>query len=250
MRQAQAQTPVGLPSSIRRVLGLSLRSSLYVLMTLALTVLGYLLSAELCMHFPRFREFPNTGPIRIYVQSNGVHTDLVLPAQSPALDWRQIFPASDFPDAKLVESADWVTLGWGDEGFFLNTPSWQDLKLSTALTALSARAPSVLHVEYLSEASRSQSEMHALNIDMEQLKRLTAYVQNSVHVASSGRAQPLPQHYHQTDAFFRAKGHYSLVHTCNTWTGAALAEAQIQIGAWTPFARNVMGSLRAEKPAH
>ena len=222
---------------------------MYGVATVIAFVLGYVFSAELCAWMPRHAAFTNDGPIRIFVQSNGVHTDLVLPVRSDQFDWRDLFKANDFPQATLVHSADWITLGWGDAGFYLNTPSWSELKFSTALNALSTRAPSVLHVEYLSEATRVQFEMHALQISAAQLEVLRRYVEKSIALDTQGKAQTLHAHYTESDAFFLANGHYSLLRTCNTWTGSGLLEAQIQVGAWTPFARNVMASLPAQAPA-
>lgn len=204
---------------------------------------GYVLGAEICSWLPRHQDFANSGPIQIYVQSNGVHTDLVLPAYQADLDWRSVFEARHFPTPVAAQSADWIAVGWGDQGFFLSTPSWSELTLSTTIGALSARAPSVLHVEYLSEAQRQHYTMHPLQIDASQLRALTDYVRATVHLDARGKAQALSAHYHDRDAFFLAHGHYSVVRTCNTWTGSALSHAQIQIGAWTPFERNVMRSL-------
>ncbi|MEJ8631383.1 DUF2459 domain-containing protein [Sphingomonas sp. I4] len=38
----------------------------------------------------------------------------------------------------------------------------------------------------------------------------------------------------------RGKGRYSAAHTCNNWTGNALAAAGVRMGWWTPFPWTVM----------
>lgn len=220
------------------------RATCYGLIAVLAFVLSYVLIAELCTWLPRNQDFANNGPILIYVHSNGVHTDLVLPVRSLELDWRTLFEARHFPHSPAVQSADWILLGWGDEGFYLNTPSWSDLKLGTALRALSGNAGTLLHVEYLSEAQRQRYPMHPLWIDAERLRTLTRFVRDSATM-DDGEAQSVAGHYSNSDAFFRAKGHYSLLQTCNTWTGAALAQARIQVSAWPPFAHNLMRSLPA-----
>jgi hypothetical protein len=42
-------------------------------------------------------------------------------------------------------------------------------------------------------------------------------------------------HYGHNDAFFQANGHYSLLQTCNTWTGAGLRAAGVKVSRWTPL---------------
>ena len=69
----------------------------------------------------------------IYLLSNDVHTDIVLPVQTDLLDWREIFPTSDVKSKDTTYN--WVGIGWGDKGFYLNTPEWKDLTAKTALVA-------------------------------------------------------------------------------------------------------------------
>lgn len=41
--------------------------------------------------------------------------------------------------------------------------------------------------------------------------------------------------YGLADTFYAAKGTYSLLYTCNNWTGDALKAAGVRTGWWTPF---------------
>lgn len=42
-------------------------------------------------------------------------------------------------------------------------------------------------------------------------------------------------HYGANDAFFEARGHYSLFETCNEWTRRGLAAAGVRVPVWAPF---------------
>ncbi|MFM7331368.1 MAG: DUF2459 domain-containing protein, partial [Brachymonas sp.] len=42
-------------------------------------------------------------------------------------------------------------MGWGDRNFFLNTPTWDDLTLSTALNATFGLGSAALHINYYKE---------------------------------------------------------------------------------------------------
>jgi hypothetical protein len=46
-----------------------------------------------------------------------------------------------------------------------------------------------------------------------------------------------------TDAFFPARGHFSIFRTCNVWLGETLRAAGIPFGLWTPANWSVTLSL-------
>jgi hypothetical protein len=43
-----------------------------------------------------------------------------------------------------------------------------------------------------------------------------------------------------SDVFYEGDGGYNAFYTCNEWAGAALREAGVRVGAWTPFSQSVM----------
>ncbi|HBO38902.1 MAG TPA: hypothetical protein DD638_09600, partial [Pasteurellaceae bacterium] len=59
--------------------------------------------------------------ITIYLLSNGVHTDLVMPSKTEQKDWTSVFAAENTLGG-LPEQ--WIAVGWGDKGFYLETPTW------------------------------------------------------------------------------------------------------------------------------
>jgi len=54
-----------------------------------------------------------------------------------------------------------------------------------------------------------------------------------------GPLKPIPG-YGGDDVFYAAHGRYSLVHSCNAWTGDHLRAIGVRIGAWTPAEHHVM----------
>lgn len=71
--------------------------------------------------------------VTIAVISNGVHTDIAVPAKNDIEDWTKLFPYSDVRNAD--SSYRYASFGWGDKGFYIETPTWADLKASTAVKA-------------------------------------------------------------------------------------------------------------------
>src|SRR6478735_3529358 len=87
--------------------------------------------------------------IKLFVISNGVHTDIVLPVKTACKDWTTLFPRDKF---SLSDSSyNYISFGWGDKGFYLNTPNWSDLKISTAFKAAFGLSETAMHVSYVKE---------------------------------------------------------------------------------------------------
>ena len=155
---------------------------------------------------------PPARGITIFVQSNGVHTGVVLPDGTGR----------------------WRAYGWGDRRFYLETERWADVRPTTVLVALTGSGATVMHVEVLGDFA-PDAYWRPLVVRPAEFRRLHAYV--AATLADEGRAVG---GYGPDDAFYPARGRYSAFVTCNVWTGRALAAAGIRVGRWTPFADDVM----------
>ncbi len=174
---------------------------------------------------------PETG-ITIYVSDNGIHTSLILPMETLQKNWRLRAPASDLR-AKDTQF-DWVMFGWGDQDFYVETPTWSDLRPGTALSAFIGSGQTVIHVDHL----RSP-----IDIEMIEPVRLTPAQYAKLTQSIDAQFAPISTAiagYGDYDAFYPAEGRYSLAHTCNVWTGNRLSDAGVKVGAWSPFAEGVM----------
>lgn len=174
---------------------------------------------------------PVTG-VRIYVESNGVHTGLVMPANAAGVDWDAAFPAADIADPRFARLG-WVAVGWGDRVFYTETPHWSDLRPRTVLRAAIGGGPTVLHVEHVGEPPKGDEE-RAVTLTPDQYRRLAAFIR-----ASRGPGGRVAPGYGAYDVFYDARGSYNALVTCNEWTGRALRTAGVRVGAWTPFPLDV-----------
>ena len=72
----------------------------------------------------------------IYLTTNGVHLDVVIPVRH--LD-------SLLLSGMKYETTDkYLSFGWGDENFYINTPTWEDLTFTNAFKSLFLKS-TVLH---------------------------------------------------------------------------------------------------------
>ena len=184
---------------------------------------------------------PERG-ITIFVRSNGIHTWIVMPKVTGEMDWRPYAQPAHLRDPRWGR-ADHVAIGYGNREFYLNTPTWADLSVKTAALALFGRGPTLLHVEHV-DRPRAEEWQRPIRITPAQYRRLAGYIQRRFRLDAGGRPIPvLGRGYNDWDMFYEANGGYSLILTCNEWTGRALRAAGVRVGLWTPFEQSIMWRL-------
>ncbi|MCD6066994.1 MAG: hypothetical protein K0S33_1820 [Bacteroidetes bacterium] len=181
----------------------------------------------------------NTIPI--YIKSNGVHTDIVVPATNSIVNWRDTFAVNTFE--KVDSTFQYLSFGWGDKGFYLDTPTWDDLKASTAFKALFFMSNTAMHVTYRKKEPQLNEDCVQLLISEEIYKKLCTEISSSFKRADSKIQLIALPGYGDNDNFYEAEGTYSFLKTCNVWTGQCLKNSDICVGFWTPFDWNVLGSV-------
>lgn len=182
--------------------------------------------------------------VEIFVYSNGVHTDVVMPVKTSLIDWSQVV-RYDHTQANDPRYG-YVGIGWGDKGFYLDTPTWADLKVSTALRAAFWLSSSAMHATFYRAADLAPNpDCVALRLTQRQYAQLVAYIQNSFRHDAAGRVQLIAGHsYGRDDAFYEAHRVYSIFYTCNTWANNALKISGQKACLWTPAERGIMGLYR------
>ena len=180
---------------------------------------------------------PETG-VRIYVESNGIHTGLVVPMVAEGVDWRDLLRPEDLRDPRYAAYSH-VSIGWGERTFYLETPTWGDVRLKTVAAAAIGSDRTVMHVDHVPEP-RVDADVRAIILRPEEYRRLADFIHASFK--KEGGQRPAHQYgYAAYDSFYDAHGHYSAITTCNAWTGDALRHAGVRVGAWTPFPVTVLG---------
>ncbi|HTD04631.1 TIGR02117 family protein [Undibacterium sp.] len=210
------------------------------------SLLAYIAIAYALLLFPLNATAPGAAAaVQAYVITNDVHTDLVFPLRSSTVDWEQYFPKKDF--AAVPADAAYIAIGWGDRDFYLNTPEWKDLTFARAVGALAGRHATVLHVSYLRRADLQQ-HAYRLALNAENYRTLVDYVLASAEMTDR-QLRPVPNSHQDTqDAFYEARGKYSLFNTCNSWVGDGLRRAGVKVSRWTPFDTLVVWHLARYKP--
>jgi uncharacterized protein (TIGR02117 family) len=176
----------------------------------------------------------------VLVLSNPIHTDIALPVDAAMLERFGFLRDGDLEiDSPGVR---YLVFGWGGRSFYTETPTWADLKPLPLLKGITLDR-SVMHVALAGEIPLAHADVTALALSDDGYRRLVDFILAGF-ARENGNVVPLRgQSYGSDDAFFEAKGSFTAVMGCNTWTAAALRAAGLATGWWTPLPRLLSASL-------
>jgi uncharacterized protein (TIGR02117 family) len=176
---------------------------------------------------------PERG-VEIFVETNGVHTAIVMPLATPQKDWQAEFPASDVavPNGHYTH----ISVSWGEREVFLHTPTWANLSPITVLRIVLTGGQGVLHVAHYVRPA-PDATMRPLRLSEAGYTRLVRRIELEIPPQAGRR---IYRGYGRDDVFYDGLGHYTVFRTCNQWTSDMLAAAGVRTGQWTPFAGGVM----------
>jgi uncharacterized protein (TIGR02117 family) len=191
----------------------------------------YFTTAFLLTLFPTKPKNSNQNQI-IYLIYNDMHSDIVLELNATNTDWKK------YLSPLLQYKNGYLSFGWGDKETYINTPTWNELSISTTLKALFVNTPSLMHVSHISDINDYQA-IKKIHISKEQLTALEKNILKSFDLNADKNYKA----YSHDDLFYPSNYKYNLFNTCNTWTGETLREANISMSYWTPLSQNVIDSL-------
>jgi uncharacterized protein (TIGR02117 family) len=181
---------------------------------------------------------PDRG-ITIYLANNGVHADLVLPANAQGLDWRPLLSKSDARN--VPANSEWIAFGAGERRVYLETPTWGDLSAKTAAIALTG-GERVMHVQWVRDPAYAAKE---IRLSPEQYRRLWASIRSEFQLSGDGK--PIRMNhpgYGFGDAFYHGIGKANAISTCNQWSADRLRVAGVKAPLWSPFVQGLVWRYR------
>lgn len=161
----------------------------------------------------------------IYLSTNGVHLDMIIPIEN--------VDSLVLPGIKHDRNEKYLSFGWGDENFYINTPTWGDLTLKNAFNAMFLKSSTLMHV---TRYKQKRSDWVEIKVNESELKKLNNYLLNTFETNENGMKIILKnQGYSSIDDFYKSKGSYSCFKTCNSWVNIGFKESGLKSCLWTPF---------------
>jgi uncharacterized protein (TIGR02117 family) len=205
---------------------------------LAGSIVIYFLFAIIFSAIPVQKEKNHPEEISIYISTNGMHTDFIFPVKSEEIDWSREVKFSDTKGKDSIQQ--YIAVGWGDKGFFLNVPDWNHVKFSVAFKAASGLSSTAIHTTYLKKVTEDD-QCKKILISKSQYKRLIRYIQKDFKTDKNGNFIMIKTDntYGVSDSFYEARGTYNVLFTCNTWANSALKQAGMKACLWTPIQQGI-----------
>ncbi len=193
----------------------------FLIIPILYTIVALVLSTITIKRKTANTNFNNT----IYLNTNGVHLDIVMPIKN----------LNNFVlhDLKYTKNDKFLAFGWGEEDFYINTPTWQDLTFKNAFKALFLKNSTLVHI---SRYKRKRLDWVAIKISDAELKKLNNYFLNTFKTGKNNSKTILKnKSYSLRDNFYKATGSYSCFKTCNSWVNKGFKESGLKACFWTPF---------------
>ncbi len=205
-------------------------------------IILYVLVAIAISYIPVNKKAKDIAEVEIYILTNGVHTDIVVPFKHEVMDWSTYLNPA-LTEGK-IENPAWVAFGWGDKGFYLQTPEWADLKASVAFKAATGLSESAMHVTYYNRVKEGD-DCVKINISKAHYKKMIAYIHDSFDRKNNAYQLIITdQNYGTNDLFYEAKGSYSLFYTCNTWANNVLKKGNQKAALFTLLDKGIFYHYR------
>jgi uncharacterized protein (TIGR02117 family) len=181
------------------------------------------------------------GSRLVLVLSNPIHTDIALPVEGDILSRFGFLRDGDLDIDK--PGLRYLVIGRGGRSFYTETPTWADLKPMPLLKGITLDR-AVMHVVLAGDIPLAHADVTALALSDAGYDRLVEFILAGF-ARADGKEMPLAgASYGDDDAFFEATGYFTALMGCNTWTAAALRDAGLATGFWTPLPPFLSASLR------
>ena len=216
-------------SRVRKRLRKLLKYGLVALGVLVAASVVYLGAAVVLAFVPVNEDFENAAEgIEIYLLSNGVHVDFVLPVRSPSIDWSELIPREQFVNVDS-KSYRYLAFGWGDRAFYIETPAWSDVRVTTVAMAMLWPTSATMHVESIRQEPVVGELTRRVVLSRARYETLFEAIRESFRTTAKGQVIPIPgKSYGDTDNFYEGTGSYHAFNTCNMWTNRVLKETGVR----------------------
>ena len=170
----------------------------------------------------------------VYLSSNGVHLNIIIHQNDIVTELNN--------GLEFIKDYEYLSFGWGDENFYLNTPTWSDLTFENTFNALFLNSTSLIHLSRYRYIKNSWKEVSLSEVELDKLNH---YILESFQKDFDGNKIILPNSgYSTNDDFYKANGSYSCFKTCNSWVNSGFKESGLKACLWTPFDFGLMNNYK------
>ncbi|MEG4276686.1 TIGR02117 family protein [Microcoleus sp. MON1_C1] len=181
--------------------------------------------------------------ISLYISNQGIHTEIIVPVKNEYFDWNQFLPLTEI-GRDATSDYKYLSFGWGDRAFMLETSTSAIINPVTAFKALFLATPSTVHVQGY-RLPPQNIEAKCVKISGANYLKIINFLKDTFQLDAAGKKRKISYGYDNSDSFYEAKGSYSILRTCNDWTAEALQKADVNTPLWSTLSSAIMFHLNS-----
>ncbi|TAD97081.1 MAG: DUF2459 domain-containing protein [Bacteroidetes bacterium] len=194
--------------------------------------------------FPKNSDYQKISEgVEIFVRTNDFHTDLLVPLKNDQQNWETFFDPNPI---YLSEKMDYCAVGWGDEGFYMESFEEKFPSKMTIFKAIFLPSPTLMHVEFCPKP-KEKNYCIKIVLSAENYQKLVDFIAQSFEKKDAKLLINSEKGYANSDCFYKALGNYHLFRTCNDWTCEGLQKAGVKVPQNAPFEFMLMNYLKENK---
>lgn len=213
----------------------------------AVSVLGCVGLLAIAAFTPRKWSFlvDDTCEITVYLSNDPLHTNIFVPVETPVFNWRNYLNLDEIARQPSHDYR-YLQFGWGERIFYTETNSWGTAKVFSAARALFYwRNDAAIFVKGHANLSASApDDFKCLRLNQADYLALSHFLVNTFILDHQGQKQRIADGADRQSGFYQAKGRYSILNTCNTWTANGLRAANVNTPLWSGLAQPVIFHAR------
>ncbi|BAU11659.1 hypothetical protein LEP3755_21610 [Leptolyngbya sp. NIES-3755] len=173
---------------------------------------------------------------KVCVTRTDIHTNLVVPVQNEAVNWRNYLP-------EPLTRSQYIGFGWGERDWYMNPPTRLEEIVPRGFQALFLPNDAAMRVQ-AHDRLPDHDEVKCIGVERSQYLALVQFIKQSFQRTEQGKLIQLSDPATGT-AFYEATGSYSILRNSNHWTADGLDVAGINTPLWAGFSPAVMHHVQA-----
>jgi uncharacterized protein (TIGR02117 family) len=192
----------------------------------------------------KWNNHPQAGcKFEICVHNTGIHTNIIVPVENQVFNWRD-YLALEKIGIDSNEAYQYLSFGWGDRDFMIQTPRLKDMQFSPTFNALFLPTPSVVYIQGY-PSFPNYLNLECVRVNKNNYLNLMKFIQAAFQVDAVGKQIRIANGHSVNAGFYKANGNYSILRNCNTWTAEGLRSADINTPVWDGLSTAIMWHLRS-----
>lgn len=180
---------------------------------------------------------------QVCIINTGIHSNILVPTENNVYNWQNHL-LIDKIGIDAVDDYKYLSFGWGDKDFYMTISSISDFNFYTIFKTVFLPTSSVMYVRGYQSLPKN-IEIKCVYTNKANYLRLNNFIEASFKLDRNNRKIRIGNGYTSTAGFYAAKGNYSILRTCNTWTSDALRKADINTPLWDSLSFAIMFHLRS-----